>query len=263
MPEDVFDKLCKDAGVTGLPALLDAYGVTNEADLFEQPKIQSLLIASGEEPEDIVEDCFRVKGSWLPQPLSNDQIDMTLWQWEQGFPAFCNLGFTMLNFAEYGGSPEVLIQNLSALLAGREITYDCKELRGKVVIEPRPRRQFGIVLNSDNLGGRGKHWTTLFVDVQATSATIEFFNSSGNSPYPEVVKWAAKLGRALEAAGKHPEFIRVSSIRHQHGDTECGVYSLYYIYSRLNGTGYEAFKHMPIPDEKMTEFRKTHLFRGG
>jgi hypothetical protein len=53
----------------------------------------------------------------------------------------------------------------------------------------------------------------------------------------------------------------VSSIRHQHTRSECGVYSLFYIWSRLNGTPVSYFQNTPVPDNVMFEFRQ-HLFSG-
>jgi len=49
------------------------------------------------------------------------------------------------------------------------------------------------------------------------------------------------------------------SHRHQRGDTECGVYSLYYIRQRLEGTPARWFATDTVPDDAMIKFRK-HLF---
>ena len=93
--------------------------------------------------------------------------------------------------------------------------------------------------------------------------SIEFYNSSGNPTYKAVLEWQYKVKKELESIiadlkldTSRVEVVEVTNIRHQFSDTECGPFCLYYIYSRLNGIPYSHFKHNPITDEKVTEFRK-------
>ena len=52
-------------------------------------------------------------------------------------------------------------------------------------------------------------------------------------------------------------FKKVTDIEHQRSDTaNCGSYSLYYIWKRLNGTSSEYFANNQIIDEDMESFRK-------
>lgn len=51
-------------------------------------------------------------------------------------------------------------------------------------------------------------------------------------------------------------FKQVTSIEHQRYDTaNCGSYSLFYIYSRLNGQSSDYFAKNKITDEEMEDFR--------
>lgn len=52
--------------------------------------------------------------------------------------------------------------------------------------------------------------------------------------------------------------IPVTNISHQSSQTECGLYALFYIRRRLEGTPYTFFQNTKniIPDDAMTEFRK-------
>lgn len=100
--------------------------------------------------------------------------------------------------------------------------------------------------------------------------TVEFFNSSGNSPVKEYAAWLQRtrdlfldMQRAQGRARPEAEIIKVAGVEHQLSKTECGVYSLYYIWARLNGVKPSHFmdKARPIRDTLAFEFRQ-HLFAG-
>jgi hypothetical protein len=106
----------------------------------------------------------------------------------------------------------------------------------------------------------------LFADARNSDRwTVEFFNSSGNAPAPEWVSWLVKTKAGMELIldrekKKIPvEIMKVSSIRHQQSRSECGLYSLFYIWARLHNIPPEYFMENPIPDQLMFEFRQ-HLF---
>ena len=54
--------------------------------------------------------------------------------------------------------------------------------------------------------------------------------------------------------------VAVTDVDHQESQTECGIYALYYIRRRLEGTPIEFFREQIVPDAAMTAFR-AHLFR--
>jgi hypothetical protein len=112
----------------------------------------------------------------------------------------------------------------------------------------------GCVINSDKYHGDGKHWMALFVDIPGE--TVEFFNSSGNDPQVAWVDWMVKTAEELRQCGKKAKLIKVSSIRHQNSKTECGVYSLFYIWSRLNGIPCDVFLKHKINDDHIFHFRQ-------
>jgi Ulp1 family protease len=58
---------------------------------------------------------------------------------------------------------------------------------------------------------------------------------------------------------KYPTIIvntKCNNIRHQDGSSECGVYCLYFIRSRLEGTAFARFLNARISDEAMILFRR-------
>jgi hypothetical protein len=52
------------------------------------------------------------------------------------------------------------------------------------------------------------------------------------------------------------DIVCCSEIRHQQSKTECGLYSLFYVFARLNGVPYDYFMKNPVPDQLMFEFRQ-------
>jgi hypothetical protein len=128
----------------------------------------------------------------------------------------------------------------------------------------RPARVIACVLNTDVSTGPGKHWVALLVDARAKRWTVEYFNSAGRPPPKPVVGWMEKTRARLEEwRKKHPEAgsgpvdtVPVTSVSHQEGQSECGVFSLFFIRKRLEGTPISFFQGERIPDEIMTKFRE-------
>lgn len=177
--------------------------------------------------------------------LSNFNIDDTLELWKNRFTTFMHIPFQFINFADYS-SPLQELNIGKAYAAGF--------------------RTVGCVLNTDFRGGPGKHWICVFIDMRGPTWTIELFNSSGNPPTIEVVRWMAKMEKEMkEFIDKNKlrvdvKQIVVSKIIHQKSKTECGMYVLYFLWNRLKGKSYQLFSYEPIPDARVTKFRK-HVFR--
>lgn len=123
-------------------------------------------------------------------------------------------------------------------------------------------RCFGVVFNTDYSTGRGQHWFAIFGDFNKAPFTIEYFNSSGDEPLPEITTWMKKTKHHLEKKlDTKCNDIITTKIRNQYDNHSCGSYSLYYIISRLEGIPYSYFANNKIGDENMHIFRKYHLFR--
>jgi hypothetical protein len=123
-------------------------------------------------------------------------------------------------------------------------------------------RCFGVVINTDYSTGSGIHWFCLFVDMRNPKFTIEYFNSSGSEPLTEISAWMKKTRLLLEQkfSDKKIEIIKASQVEHQKDDHSCGIYSLYYIISRVVRIPYEYFQKNIIKTNKMHKFRN-FLFR--
>jgi hypothetical protein len=184
---------------------------------------------------------FKQSGPRLTNDLlSNVDIDNTLKDMESAYKSFKCIKFHMIDFDRY---PEKELNNVNL----------AEEYKSGV-------RTLACVLNTDITGSLGKHWFCLFVDMRKSPFTIEFFNSSGNPPEPSVSKWMIRQKIFLEPISR-VEDIQVCSVAIQFGDTECGVYCLFYIYERQHNIPYQLFADPRTApnDNYIFEIRK-HLF---
>ncbi len=231
------------------------YGCDTQSCVLHQAA-KSGVISAEEAAKEFMEN-FKIKGPTNSDLLSNFNIDNTLKQWQNLFKDFYAYEFNMVDFKEHGKS--------LATTSIKEDIYD------------KGYRTFACVINSDSYTGEGKHWMALFgdmrYDLSAASSqkwSVEFFNSAGSPPQKSFAGWLidtrdAMNNIAAEQYGSQKpdlaEIIKVSDVMHQYSRTECGVYSLYYIWARLHGIRPEYFKQKDdlVSDILCFEFRQ-HLF---
>lgn len=167
--------------------------------------------------------------------LDNNNIDQSCQQWEAQFPGYRAVPYAMMNFMSYNSALRSF-DPAAALRAGA--------------------RAFSCVLNTDHYPGPGKHWVCVFADLRGAEGTVEYFNSSGRPPPDQCVEWMVNARNALTSAGKKTTDVVVARRPHQQGDSECGVYCLFYIWSRLNGVPWEQFAQHQVPDQAVFQFRE-------
>jgi hypothetical protein len=182
--------------------------------------------------------------------LSNYDIDGVLQRWAISFDTFYPCPFAMMDFDSHHYKFGDF--NFPAMLEGKLSFNGIK----------KPFNCFGCVLNTDVSTGPGKHWVAVFVDCRdPTTWSIEYFNSVGKPPTRPVINWMERNCVELQRCTTGTvTTVSVTDLDHQESQTECGLYSLYYIRRRLENTPYTFFMKKIIPDDTMTEFRK-HVFR--
>jgi len=139
------------------------------------------------------------------------------------------------------------------------IDFDTRKLYGECVweelcnfslekLEKRGKTKIGIIFNTDPHNKPGQHWISMFINIK--KKTIFFFDSTGD-PAPVEIK---KLINRIKEQGlqlKPMIHFNVDSnegIEHQYGNTECGIYSIFFIVHML--------------EDKMTEdYLKTHILK--
>ena len=96
----------------------------------------------------------------------------------------------------------------------------------------RNKRKLGVVFNLDKHDGPGTHWVSMFVDLDNN---IIFYYDSALNPVPREV---SKLKNEIIEQGKgldHPIQFKYmqNDYAHQSTNTECGMYSLFFIITFL------------------------------
>lgn len=217
------------------------YDCDTETCILKKDEIANIL--TEEEIKEQLDKRFKIKGPLNKDKwLSNFDIDGVLEQIEKKYKHrnFKHINFQMRDFQEI-----------------------CSDLAKIDFVEEYKKgiRCFGVVFNDDVSSGGGTHWTAMYGDFSKEPFTIEHFNSSGAGPKNEFRIFMTKLKYKLEKElNKRVHVKEVSKIKHQLENSACGVYSLYYIISRLEGISYSVFEKYRIPDELMDKFR-FHLFR--
>jgi len=207
-----------------------------------------------------IKEIYKAPGKLTVELINDKNIDDKLKYWNKLHPEFFPYNFNMLNFKQHSikngkicDEPDTLQTiNLEDVYGGGAIYINDIRYENNF-------RCAGCIINSDKYHGHGKHWMALFVDMRNTNApfTVEFFNSSGNAPAYEWLEYMEKTKTQLEniikriGAKNTAEIIRVSDVRQQQSKTECGMYSLFYIWARIRGIPYKYFAKNSVPDQLM------------
>lgn len=113
-----------------------------------------------------------------------------------------------------------------------------------------------IPLNLDTHDENGSHWVVLYIDLKRRF--IYYFDSAKNSIPPEV---EALMDRLVQ---EKPNLKRLNNQdkQHQQGNTECGMYVLFFIISMLEGKSPKLFNEITITDEEVFKCRSIYFNRG-
>jgi hypothetical protein len=232
-------KCIYDSNMIMINSIMSHLGVDEQFQILEHPVFRDFIdndYALRVEKR----ERFKVSGPWNnTQLLDNNMIDDTMEQWTKKYK-FYHIPFQMMDFYETRG--ELSKIDIPALIKDGYKTFGC-------------------VLNTDVSTGPGKHWFCVMIDARSLPYTIEYFNSSGKNPYYPVHKRmreiAHDINRVFDLKGKdRTQVITANNDELQKSRTECGVWSLTYIYSRLENKPKDWFKKAGVLDEHMIKFRE-------
>lgn len=150
------------------------------------------------------------------------------------------------------------------------IDYDTHKLYGECVWEElchfsladqikKGKNKIGVIFNTDPHDRDGEHWISLFINIK--KGTIFFFDSAGDKAPKQVIKFVnmvTEQGKQLEEPIDF-DFDQNYPVEHQYKNTECGVYSIYFIIHMLEDkiTGHYLKTHV-LKDKYMEQFRKIY-----
>jgi hypothetical protein len=252
--------------------------VSSESAVLANPRFREFARKVGVPSQLInreLEIRFKTEGPRAPPTwLSNLDLDSKLLEWAHlEFKNFCPIPFAMMDF-ESTSAPLARF-NFAAALDGKmslPVTVDGQLEPGPSEAR-RPFCRFACPVNTDTSRGRGKHWVSVYVDCPPAPGAkwqVMYFNSGGSPPPRAITAWMEKIRAELteyrRRKGTAAADIEVSSlveVEHQRSNSECGVYTLYFIRRLLEGGSPDEFRNpeYTIPDAAMMAFRR-HLYRG-
>lgn len=213
-----------------------------------------------------------VPETWKKNPsewLSSMDILRVMKQYEFEYPCFEFLGPSPIDFDHKKMYGQCVWDELC--------NFNLKEQLEK------GKRKIGVIFNLDPHYKEGSHWVALFIyigkqdmkNVQSEKlgsskcGGIYYFDSYGDRAEPEIetfMKRVQKQGRQLGISLP----IRENTRRHQYSDSECGMFSLFFIIRMLLADGnptaansQKLFEQLAlerkIPDEHMKRLRRTYF----
>jgi hypothetical protein len=237
LPSNEFMKLAN--GATSLKEACDKLQCQRVSDGGFLEKL------SMEERERLLKGYFRPKApeEWKKDPdawLDNFSIEAALKQYEEIDPSFMTLGAVPIDFA--APSP----YNKTKCLLPEFCKLNLNDLRAK------GKRSVGMVFNLDPHFKDGSHWVALFLNVNKPGCY--YFDSYGMAP-PKQIKL---LMETLWSQDNHME-LGYNGRRFQYSQSECGMYSLYFIICMHYGIPFKTFVKQRVKDEVML-FLRSWLF---
>jgi len=151
------------------------------------------------------------------------------------------------------------------------IDFDTRKLYGECVWEElcnfnleeqikNNKTKIGIIFNTDPHYKNGSHWISMFINIKKKE--IFFFDSTGNKPPKEIIVLANRIKEQGENMSPkiNFKFDTNEGIEHQYGNTECGMYSLFFIVHMLEDKITEHYlKTHILKDKYMQKFRKVYF----
>ena len=204
----------------------------------------------GKISEDILDSFAPVSpAEWKKNPnewLSSIDIDKVMNQYKKAYKCFEFIGPSPIDFDKKMSYGECVWNELCNFSLANQIK------NGKTKI--------GIIFNTDPHNKSGAHWISLFINIK--KKTITFFDSVGTKITPEILKLVNRIieqGRKLNPKINF-KFDDSDGVEHQYKNTECGIYSLFFIIHMLQDKTSENFyKNHIIKDDQIQNYRKIYF----
>jgi hypothetical protein len=186
---------------------------------------------------------------WKKNPnewLSSLDIDKVMKQYKKAYKCFEFIGPSPIDFDKKLSYGECVWNDLCNFNLESQI----KQGKNKI----------GIIFNTDPHNKSGSHWISLFIDVKKKQ--IFFFDSVGTKISSEIL---TLVNRIIEQGKKmnpkiNLKFDDSGGVEHQYKNTECGIYSLFFIIHMLQDkTEANFYKTHIIKDDHVQNYRKIYF----
>jgi len=179
------------------------------------------------------------KNEWL----STIDIDQVLEQYEEKYPHFINIGPVPIDFDA---------QSMGQCIVNELCKLDIVKMEKKGI------NHIGVIFNLDKHNEPGSHWVALYIELSKYSKGNKpgayFYDSYGTKPVPEI--WTLMNRLKDQYNKKNMDFnLKYNNVRHQYKNSECGVYSTYFIIKMLQGNNFEKHCKNKICDDEINKQR--------
>lgn len=167
--------------------------------------------------------------------LNTNNINDVLKQQEYKYPKFYFLGAVPVDFADvpYYGLTDIYFQDY--------IDNNIDEL--------------GIVFNLDYSYNSGTHWVCAFISFK--TGYVYYYDSCASKPPARIKKFLEQAHSfCKDKLNKSNSTIIYNDIRHQYGNSECGVYCIWLIIGLLHGHSFKELCKSKMPDKIVNEIRE-------
>jgi hypothetical protein len=158
---------------------------------------------------------------WNENPtewLSNYDINSIMKQYERFYPGFAFIGSTTMDFDEKLNDKKCVCNNMCNFQVSDYIK--------------RGVRKIGFSVNLDDHDESGSHWVSLFLDLD--DKYIFYFDSANNDTPPEITAFVKRIQKQSLKENIKLDY-KVNKHSHQKTNTECGMYSIFFIVTMLTG----------------------------
>jgi len=175
--------------------------------------------------------------------LSNVDIQNAIYHYQKKYSNFEFIGLFMIDFDKVQRDLQYRKINLF------DIDFNDYTSRGI--------NNLGIIFNTDKSTGSGIHWVSMriFWDIQTKKGEINYFDSAGNQH--SIPLSILKLMKTLQKKGEEQGYTFITQVNkkpHQKNNSECGVYSVFFIIYTLFNSLSDLNSHN-IDDEIIHMFR--------
>lgn len=188
--------------------------------------------------------------SWDKKPnewLSDRDIERVMEQYEAKYSCFQFMGPSPIDFDKIDNNTNTCVWN------------ELCQFQLKTMLKNK-KTKLGFIFNTDTHDKSGQHWISMFVNIKKHQ--IFYFDSVGDAPPKEIQAFIQKICK--QGLQLHPPIrFQIDSnegIQHQYGNTECGIYSLFFIIHMLEDKITKNYlKTHILKDTYMEKFRKKYF----
>ena len=237
-------------GSMGAPAELKGSGLRSWLTRKTRCKTDRCLLEKiqidSQKKKSLLKSYFRptMPDTWLSDPdewLDSTNIQDVMTQYEEAYPHFKFYGTNPIDF----GAPNPY--NKHEASQNKCMNDEICKINLKDLLK-QGKAHLGFVYNLDPSNKGGSHWIASFTDIPAHRSY--YFDSYGMKPPEEISRFI----RALTLQDPQMKLC-FNARRFQYGNTECGLYSLYFLIRMLQGEKFKTFCRRAPRDNEMLNLR--------